>query len=72
MSDPWMNERKVLALEALAEQQRIANLIALHRHEVEYDIGGWSRLYEHGTETLKPDIARALRQPPTDRKGAGR
>lgn len=45
---------------ALVEQQRIANLLALHRHEVKHDIGAWSRLYEHGTDDLKPGIKHAL------------
>lgn len=31
MTDQWMNKRTVLALEAIAEQLRIANLIALAR-----------------------------------------
>ncbi len=46
---------------ALVEQQRIANLIALHRHEVEYDIGGdRSYLYKPGTEDLRDDIKKGL------------
>lgn len=46
---------------ALVEQQRIANLIALHRHEVEYDLNqGRSLLFESGTESLRPDITAAL------------
>lgn len=51
---------QVHATLALVEQQRIANLIALHRHEVRYDIGEWSRLYDEGTEDLKADIREAL------------
>ena len=50
---------QVHATLALVEQQRIANLIALHRHEVKYDIGSWSRLYDEGEE-LRPEIKEAL------------
>lgn len=53
-------QAQVHATLALVEQQRIANLIALHRHEVKYDIGDWSRLYVNGTEDLKPDLAKGL------------
>lgn len=49
------------AVLALVEQQRIANIIALHRHEVEYDLnGGRSLIFESGGETLRPEIAEAL------------
>lgn len=51
---------QVKATLALVEQQRIANVIAIHQHEVKYDIGEWSRLYVAGTEGLKPEIAEAL------------
>ncbi|GAB2567353.1 hypothetical protein GCM10027033_24670 [Leucobacter ruminantium] len=58
---PDPHERIADALEALVEQQRIQNLIALHRHEVEYDLNqGRSLLFESGTEALRPDIAAAL------------
>lgn len=61
--DATMREAQVHATLALVEQQRIANLIALHRHEVKYDIGSWSRLYEtdSGSEAvLKSGIAEGL------------
>lgn len=57
-------EAQVHATLALVEQQRIANVIALHTHEVRYDIGEWSRIYEYDAEGeafLSPDIASALR-----------
>ena len=48
---------------ALVEQQRIANLIALHRHEVKYDIGDASLLYVGFDDVgyqLRPDIREGL------------
>lgn len=54
-----LSEAQIHATLALVEQQRIANLIALHRHEVKYDIGSWSRLYNEGEE-LRPEIKEAL------------
>lgn len=52
---------QVHATLALVEQQRIANVIALHRHEVEYDVG-WDRsyLYESGTDDLFQEMKEAL------------
>jgi hypothetical protein len=52
---------QVHATLALVEQQRIANVIALHRHEVQYDIGAdRSYLYVDGTETVRPEIREEL------------
>lgn len=52
---------QVHATLALVEQQRLANIIALHRHEVEYDIGGdRSYLYKPATEDLRDDIRKGL------------
>lgn len=59
----YLVEAQIHATLALVEQQRIANLIALHRHEVKHDIGSWSRLYETGSNpeaVLKPGIAEGL------------
>lgn len=57
----YSESAQVHATLALVEQQRIANLIALHRHEVEYDLnGGRSLLYKNGTEELRPEIREAL------------
>lgn len=52
---------QVHATLALVEQQRIANIIALHRHEVEYDLNeGRSLIFESGSETLRSEISEAL------------
>lgn len=53
---------QVHATLALVEQQRIANLIALHAHEVAYDIGEWSRIYHETADgpALNDDIREGL------------
>lgn len=58
----WQRSAQVHATLALVEQQKIANLIALQRHEVEWDVNlSGSRLYlNDGSEDLKPEVAEAL------------
>ena len=67
MTDTWMNERKVAALEAIAEQQRIANLIALAHVADTSDAEvtplertAWEALGVKHSGEMRPEIAVAL------------